>query len=63
MVKTLKELLEEDGYTWDDDRGLVIYNGCITMTVSRRYLEGSWENVLSKRAVRLDKAIYQTLED
>ena len=58
----LKELLEEDGYTFGDDRGIVVDDGCCTMAVSRRYLEGGWKDVLNKKAIRLCKGQYQTID-
>lgn len=57
--KTLKELLNEDGFSRNSDAGIIVHDGLYgCLAVSHRYLAGGWDDVLSAKAERIHKGEY-----
>lgn len=62
-TKTLKQLLNEDGFDSCSDSAVLIHNGYMDMQVSHRYLSGGWSEVLSSKAKRIRKGEYETIKE
>ena len=60
---TLRELLEEDGYTSTSDAGILVHGPYGDMAVSHRYLSGGWNDILNSNAARMAKGEYVIIPD
>ena len=63
-VKTLRELLEKDGFDSGNDTAVIVSDGCGVMHVSHRYLCCEpWKDLLNGKAIRICKGNYETIKE